>query len=168
MSDPEIKQLTDQLNLIPHPEGGAFREMWRGERMVTFTEETAHGGPRNVGTNIYYMLKAPNFISWHKVLSDEFFYWHAGGTAKVHFLDKDGKHSSVLLGDVLKNPECAYQVLVPHEMWYACELVDREYVLYSATVMPGFEFKDWLEGKRSEMIQQFPQHEDLITRLTKH
>jgi predicted cupin superfamily sugar epimerase len=42
-----------------------------------------HGGTRAPGTSIYFLLAAPNCVNWHKHLSDEGFYWHAGGRVKV-------------------------------------------------------------------------------------
>jgi predicted cupin superfamily sugar epimerase len=30
----------------------------------------------------------------------------------------------------------------------------------------GFEFEDWIEGKRADLLEQFPQHKELITKLT--
>lgn len=59
-------------------------------------------------------------------------------TTQVHLIDKDGNHSSHLLGDTLKYPECRYYVAVPHDTWYAAEIMEgAPYVLYSAVVAPG-------------------------------
>ncbi|XP_053380350.1 uncharacterized protein LOC123562790 [Mercenaria mercenaria] len=166
--DGEIDRLKKQLKLVPHPSGfGAFREMWKGDRQVTFKTRTSHSGTRASGTSIYFLLAAPNCVRWHKHLSDEGFYWHAGGRVQIHMIKEDGTHTCHVLGDVLKHEDCVAQVVVPHDTWYAAELLpDAKYSLYSAVVMPGFEFEDWFEGKRKDMIEQYPQHEKLITKLT--
>ncbi|ESP00913.1 hypothetical protein LOTGIDRAFT_205189 [Lottia gigantea] len=156
------------LNLEPHPEGNLFAIKWIGDRKVNFVEKTQHDGPRNVGSSINTLLTTPDFISWHRVLSDEIYFWHSGGVMKVHFIGKDGRHEFQILGDVLKNNAAQYQVVIPHDVWYAAEVIEGEHVLFSAVVMPGFEFKDWIAGDRGAMIAEFPQHRDLITRLTKN
>ncbi|CAG2256075.1 unnamed protein product [Mytilus edulis] len=71
------------VQMVHHPETGYFKEVWRGERHVTFTQETTHDGKRDVGSSIYSLLINPNFISWHQVRSDEIYNWHAGGTLKI-------------------------------------------------------------------------------------
>ncbi|KAK3088636.1 hypothetical protein FSP39_021640 [Pinctada imbricata] len=167
-ADGEIERLVRQLNLQQHPEGGFFCELFRGDRQMTFTTKTKHDGPRDVGTCIHYLLKAPNFTSWHQVLSDELFLWHAGGPCKLYLLDNEGNLTHKILGDALKDADHVYQVLVPHDTWYAAELLDDvKYVLFSAVVIPGFEFKDWIQGEREKLLEQFPQHKDVITKLTK-
>jgi len=46
-----------------------------------------HKGPRSTGTSIYFLLARPNTVQWHKHLSDEGFYWHAGGRVNVGSID---------------------------------------------------------------------------------
>ncbi|XP_064613467.1 uncharacterized protein LOC135477227 [Liolophura sinensis] len=163
----EIDRLKNLLGLQPHPAGfGSFVENWRAERQVTFVHPTSHDGPRSSSSSIYFMLEGTNFISFHLLLSDEFFYWHAGGKVKIHLIDKDGNHSSHLLGDTLKNPECRYYVAVPHDTWYAAEIIENApYVLYSAVVAPGWELRDWTEGKKDELSKQYPQHKEKFEKL---
>ncbi|KAK6194838.1 hypothetical protein SNE40_000380 [Patella caerulea] len=167
MSAEQMEKLKKILQLEQHPEGNQFRQVWRGDREMNFVNKTLHDGPRSVGSSIHTLLTSPDFVSWHRVLSDEIYFWHAGGVMKVHLLDDKGNHSHVLLGDVLKNDSYVYQVLIPHDMWYAAEIVEGDYLLFSAVVIPGFEFRDWTAAKREEMIKEYPQHTDLITRLTK-
>jgi predicted cupin superfamily sugar epimerase len=35
------------------------------------------------------------------------------------------------------------------------------------TVAPGFDFEDFKMGKREELVARYPQHRDLIRRLTR-
>jgi hypothetical protein len=41
------------------------------------------------------------------------------------------------------------------------------YTLVGCTVAPGFEFEDFELGNREELIQRYPQHRELIERLTR-
>ena len=46
------------LQLIPHPEGGQHREIWR---------DLHADGARGAGTAIYYLLRAGERSHWHRV-----------------------------------------------------------------------------------------------------
>ena len=53
-------------------------------------------------------------------------------------MDKEGNLTHKILGDALKDKDFVYEVLVPHDTWYAAELMDDvSYVLFSAVVIPG-------------------------------
>ncbi|KAH3794120.1 uncharacterized protein LOC127836878 isoform X2 [Dreissena polymorpha] len=164
----EMERLKKQLGLVPHPSGyGAFREMFKGDREVVFTSPTSHDGPRSTATSIYFLLTQPHCVTWHKHLSDEGFYWHAGGKVKVRMLTDGGTLSSVTLGDVVRHEDCMGQAIVPHDTWYCAELQEgAAYALYSAVVTPGFEFRDWIAGEREAMLKAFPQHHDVIIQFT--
>ncbi|KAH3794401.1 uncharacterized protein LOC127837548 isoform X2 [Dreissena polymorpha] len=164
----EMERLKKQLGLVHHLSGyGAFREMFKGDREVVFTSPTSHDGPRSTATSIYFLLTQPHCVTWHKHLSDEGFYWHAGGKVKVRILTDGGTLSSVTLGDVVRNEDCMGQAIVPHDTWYCAELQGgAAYALYSAVVTPGFEFRDWIAGEREAMLKAFPQHHDVIIQFT--
>ena len=56
----------------------------------------------------------------------------------MHLLDKDGNHTYTLLGDGVKNTKCVYQAIIPHDTWYAAEILDdAKYVFFGAAVFPG-------------------------------
>ena len=40
-----------------------------------------------------------------------------------------------------------------------------KFALLGTTMSPGFDFKDYEEGNRAELINQFPTYKDLINRL---
>jgi predicted cupin superfamily sugar epimerase len=67
MTDP--RALIDRLNLAPHPEGGWYRETWRGP---------AGAGGRASGTAIHFLLEAGQRSHWHRVDAEEIWLWHAG------------------------------------------------------------------------------------------
>ena len=43
---------------------------------------------------------------------------------------------------------------------------ENSYALVSCVVAPGFDFQDFELFNRAELIEQFPNHEEIITRLT--
>lgn len=58
-----------RLGLVPHPEGGWYRQ--------TFAS-AAKPGTRPAGTAIHFLLRAGESSRWHRVDADEIWFWHAG------------------------------------------------------------------------------------------
>jgi len=52
-------QIIERLGLIPHPEGGHYRQTWI---------DAAEGTERPSGTCIYFLLAAGERSHWHKVV----------------------------------------------------------------------------------------------------
>jgi uncharacterized protein len=62
------KELINQLDLRPHPEGGYFRQIFRSPRNVQPLDER----PLRVAlTLIYFLLTKGQHGRWHRVGSDE-------------------------------------------------------------------------------------------------
>jgi uncharacterized protein len=57
-----------KLGLLPHPEGGWYRQTWVGPLV----------GGRASGTAILFLLQAGERSHWHRVDADEIWLWHAG------------------------------------------------------------------------------------------
>src|SRR5260221_2448479 len=62
------------LGLMPHPEGGHFRE--------TFRDQRSDGG-RAASTAIYFLLAAGEVSHWHRVDAVEVWHWHAGAPLEL-------------------------------------------------------------------------------------
>lgn len=123
------KALIQSLGLLPHPEGGWFRETWRA---------AARPGERAVGTAIYFLLEAHQRSHWHRVDADEHWFWHAGAPLTLSIAPEDGLVRDWLPGgDVLAGQQP--QGLVPAHHWQAARPMGG-WTLVSCTVVPGFEF----------------------------
>ena len=66
----------EALDLIPHPEGGWFRETWAAGPSYT---PAGYPGRRAAATAIYFLLRPGTESCWHMVRSDEVWLWHSGG-----------------------------------------------------------------------------------------
>ncbi|GAB2710797.1 hypothetical protein GCM10027089_38170 [Nocardia thraciensis] len=137
-------QLVDALDLLPHPEGGWFRETWRSAH--TFTP-AGYPGARAAGTAIYYLLGPGEQSVWHRVRSDEIWLWHTGLPLALT-LGGDGPRPDaterhILGGDVLSGQ--IPQLLVPAGWWQSAVPLagDADEVLVSCLVSPGFDFADF-------------------------
>lgn len=157
-----------RLRLEPHPEGGYFRQTYRSE--VTITREAlsaGFGGDRAASTAIYFLLAGKNFSAFHRLRSDEMWHFYIGAPVSVHVIDASGKYSSIILGN---DPEAGQvlQAVVPAGCWFASHVADWEsFALVGCTVAPGFDFADFEMGKREALVAEYPQHRDLIRKLTR-
>jgi predicted cupin superfamily sugar epimerase len=128
--------VAEALDLLPHPEGGWFRETWR-----TSTPVQAHGGERATATGIYFLLGALEESMWHAVRSDELWLWHRGGPLELTLRGDDGE-STVVLGPDVEHGQVP-QALVPGGVWQSARPAADQDVLVSCVVSPGFDPADF-------------------------
>jgi uncharacterized protein len=116
------------LNLSPHPEGGWYRETWRGPP-----------GPdgRAVGTAIFYLLAAGERSHWHRVDANEHWIFNAGAPLLLSLSDGHGMRAVQLGADVLAG-DAPHARVVPGE-WQAAQSLG-DWTLCTCTVSPGFDF----------------------------
>jgi len=121
MSDAD--EVVKALNLLPHPEGGWFRESFRD----------------SASTAIYYLLKAGDVSRWHRVDKAEIWHWYAGAVLELS-LSPDGKRLDRLrLGpDLAANQRP--QAAVPAGAWQSARSLGA-WTLLGCTVAPAFDFK---------------------------
>jgi predicted cupin superfamily sugar epimerase len=162
------KYWIDKLQLIPHPEGGYYRQTYRAE--LTVDREALpreFGGSRAVATAIYFLLEGTDFSAFHRLRSDEMWHFYAGGALVVHVIGEGGHHSEILLGSDAEAGE-VFQVVVKAGCWFGSRVRDPgEFALVACTVSPGFDFADFELGKRDKLVRLYPQHLRLIEGLTR-
>lgn len=157
-----------KLQLEPHPEGGYYRETYRSD--VTISQgalPAGFAGPRAAATAIYFLVESENFSAFHRLRSDELWHYYAGSPLLVHMIDSAGAYSSLILGN---DPDAGQvpQAVVPAGYWFASHVADwKSWALVGCTVSPGFDFEDFEIGQRAELIEQYPQHQKVIHRLTR-
>jgi len=76
MGDSAAK-LIEQLGLAAHPEGGWYRETWRGAATAAGRGAPGPDG-RAGGTAIIFLLRAGEASHWHTVDAAELWLWQAG------------------------------------------------------------------------------------------
>jgi hypothetical protein len=153
----------ERLGLAHHPEGGWYRETYRSaERVAADALPSRFGGPRALGTAIYYLLRAGERSALHRIKSDEVWHHYAGDAVTLWMLDAGGAAREARLG-----PEGEPQVVVPAGVWYGARLAaGSAYALLGGTVAPGFEFADFELADRAALLAAHPQHRAMIEALT--
>ncbi|PJJ80090.1 cupin domain-containing protein [Mucilaginibacter auburnensis] len=148
------------LHLHPHPEGGFYKEVYRSAKQVT---RNPAGGLKQALTSIYYLISGKDFSGFHKIESDEIWYFHKGIPFHIHVIDSNGVLTTHELSD---EPSGNMQVIVEAGQWFAAELTDQSgYGLASCAVAPGFEFTEFKMAKKAEVIEQYPHHAEIFERL---
>ena len=125
------KALIKSLQLVPHPEGGWYRETWR---------VNSPGGERASATAIYFLLEHGQRSHWHRVDADELWLWHAGHPVALSIADGEhGETKEIELGsDVLQGQQP--QLLIPAHNWQSAQ-ANCGWALVSCVVSPGFNFE---------------------------
>lgn len=155
------------LRLQPHPkEGGYFRETYRdAESFAASALPSRYGGARAASTAIYYLLTPGTYSALHRLQTDEVFHFYLGGPVRMLQLWPDGSGRTILLGpDLLAGQQP--QLVVPRGVWQGSLLESGDFALLGCTVAPGFDYADYETGRRAELLSQYPEFADLITRLT--
>lgn len=130
MAGDEAKALIASLGLIPHPEGGWYRETWRAD-----TPE----GERATATAILFLLEAGQGSHWHTVDGAELWFWHAGAPLALLRAPGDaGPVETIALGPDIAAGQMP-QGLIPTGHWQAAEAREG-WTLVSCVVSPGFRF----------------------------
>lgn len=152
------------LGLVPHPEGGAFAEVFRSPALVPHPE----GGARRAAmTSIYFLLRAGEFSALHRVRSDETWHLYAGGALELALVHPDGRSERRVLGLDFAAGQRP-QHTVPAHAWQAARpLAGVPWALCGCTVAPGFDFSDFELPARAALLELLPAHEALVREFTR-
>lgn len=160
MSKIRIDELVAQLDLNPHPEGGFYKEIYRSELTVNTVS-----GERSVMTSIYFLLTSDNISRFQQIKSDEMWFYHEGSPLTVHAIDAKGHYEKIKVGPV--GEENKPQQMVPAGAIFGSSVDEHDsYSLVSCVVAPGFNFEDFKLFSREELLLKFPEHEEIIKKLT--
>jgi len=155
MTADEVKQL---LKLEPLAiEGGFFRETYRS-RWVVPNEYLPDGigGSRSIGTAIYYMITPETFSTLHRLPGTEVFHFYLGDPVVMLQLLADGSSRTIVLGPDLSGGQ-QLQVVVRGNVWQGCRLAPGgKWALLGTTMSPGFDYADYENGDREELIAEYP------------
>ncbi|MEM6671953.1 MAG: cupin domain-containing protein [Planctomycetota bacterium] len=124
------RDLIESLELLPHPEGGFYRETFRSD-----AEVPAHGGTRSAVTSILFLLPTGHRSRLHRVRSDELWLHQRGDDVRLTI----GEEETTL------SASANLQAAVPGGVWQAAEALPGPagFALVGCVVAPGFEFEDF-------------------------
>lgn len=160
MGRKRIEELVEKLDMKSHPEGGFYAETYRSGQVL----DTSFG-ERNLATSIFFLLRSEDVSHFHRIKSDELWFWHEGSTLSVHLLGEKG-HEILKLGPV-DHSGTSPQHLVKADTIFGSS-VDKpdSYTLVSCVVAPGFDFRDFELFKAHDLLPLYPESEEIIRKLT--
>lgn len=163
----DYKDIVKKLKMLPHPEGGYYKEEYRSKGIIPNTSLPQFDGDRSYCTSIYFLLTSDNFSGFHRIKQDEIWHFYSGSPLAVHVIDLDGNYTKHLIGMDLENGYLP-QLTVPANCWFASSVEsDNGYSFVGCTVAPGFDFNDFELAKREELTNIYPKHKEIIKALTR-
>jgi predicted cupin superfamily sugar epimerase len=127
-SAPTAAGIIAQLELVPHPEGGHYRETFRDPRQID---------GRSASTAIYFLLARGERSHWHRVDAVEVWHYYAGTPLVLGIADESGRRELHLGTDLAAGH--APQAVVPAGAWQSARSLG-DWTLVGCTVAPGFQF----------------------------
>lgn len=150
------------LDMAAHPEGGYYKQSFVSTGKV---EMATHSAERNLYTSIYFLLRSQDISHFHRLKSDELWYFHAGHGLTVHILDAKGNYRAEKLGLDIEAGERP-QVLVEKGSVFGSSVeAENAFSLVGCMVSPGFDFEDFELLLQDELLERYPDQEHIIRKL---
>lgn len=150
-----VEEWIEQLDLVPHPEGGFYKEVIRDE---------ANNQPRGAYSSIYFLLTDDNISHFHRIDADEIWYYHAGDTLTVHMIDPDGQYHTVRVGPNVSEGD-VLQYVVPKGTIFASSIEGGAgYALVGCMCQPGFSYAHFELLNQQTLRAAYPHLTDVIAR----
>jgi predicted cupin superfamily sugar epimerase len=145
----DLNSVIHALDLQPHPEGGFYKEVYRSKTII---RDLVSPKDKSAYTSIYYLLAGKDFSSWHRIKSDETWFFHLGCDVFIYFFDEQHYLQTIVLGMGSKR----LQATIPANTWFAARpATENAFCLVSCTVAPGFEFDEFEIAKRDQLLKLF-------------
>lgn len=156
-----------KLGMAAHPEGGFYKETFMSEENISARDlNVKFEGSRILWTSIYFLLRDGEVSNFHRLKSDEMWYYHSGSPLTIYMINPEGKLITEQLGLNIEKGEKP-QVLVPKDYIFGSAMNNEGYALVGCMVSPGFQFKDFELFDRSFLLEKHPEYTETILKLTK-
>ena len=159
MSDKD--DIVSKYKLLPlSGEGGYFRRIYESDQL------DGHG--RRFAASILYFLEAPDFSSFHRIDCDGLWHFYSGDTLALYEITPQGELITTLIGNPAVDLQATPFALVKKGNWFASEVHEAAgYSLVGCTTVPEFKYETFEIANRQELTNTYPQHRDIIQRLTR-
>lgn len=148
----------EKLNMTPHVEGGYFKE--------NILSQDEFNSDKKLYSSIYFLLRTGEVSNFHRLTADELWYYHAGESLTIYMIDKEGKLITKKLGINIEEGE-EPQVLVEKGCIFGSAMNEEGFALVGCMVAPAFTYEDFELFKREDLLEKYPQHKEVIIKLTR-
>ncbi len=146
------------LNMNPHIEGGYFKE--------SFISNDEFKQDKKLWSSIYFLLRTGEVSNFHRLKSDELWYYHDGQALTIYMITPEGELIIKQLGKDIENGETP-QILVPKGCIFGSAMNNNGYSLVGCMVSPAFEYDEFELFKREYLLELYPNYKDIIIKLTR-
>ncbi|MDB1924326.1 cupin domain-containing protein [Clostridium tertium] len=146
------------LEMLPHVEGGYFKESFLSEEKVREN--------KNLWSSIYFLLRTGEVSNFHRLKSDELWYYHDGEALTIYMISPEGELITKQLGINIEKGEVP-QALVPKGYIFGSAMNNDGFSLVGCMVAPAFEYEDFELFEREYLLNLYPKHKDIIIKLTR-
>ena len=146
------------LNMNPHIEGGYFKE--------SFISNDEFRQDKKLWSSIYFLLRTGEVSNFHRLKSDELWYYHDGQALTIYMITPEGELIIKQLGKDIENGETP-QVIVPKGCIFGSAMNNNGYSLVGCMVSPAFEYDEFELFKREYLLELYPNYKDIIIKLTR-
>ncbi len=154
------------LEMSAHPEGGYYSVEYVSPHKISDNElEISFKGQRALASSIYFLIEEGNVSNFHRLTSDEIWYYHDGEPLTVAVITPSGEYISYEIGLDFEKGQRP-QVLVPAGSIFG-SYPTKDYSLVSCMVSYAFEFEDFELFKRDDLVKMYPEHVEIINKLTR-
>ncbi|MCR9092702.1 MAG: cupin domain-containing protein [bacterium] len=144
---PAVRELVERLALVPHPEGGFFRETWRSPiELAAESLPEGYPGPRAAMTSILFLLPTGASSALHRVRSEELWLHHQGDAVELGIGPTiEAARAEAGRSTLGQDPAAVLQAIVPAGHWQTARALEGPagYALVGCVVSPGFDFDDF-------------------------
>lgn len=161
------ESLIKTLNLIKHPEGGYYSKNYKSPIHINGRHIGLDKSEyRTLSTSIYFLISDNDVSHFHRLKSDEIWYFHGGEPLVIVIIDSDGNLSQRKLGMNLSKGELP-QLVVPAGTIFGSYIESgRGTALVGCMVSFGFDFEDFELFSRKDLFKLYPEHDRIIKKLT--
>ena len=157
----QAQKWINQLELAPHPEGGYYKSTYKSDILVERTQ-----GKRALYTSIYFLLRSEDISHFHRLQSDELWYFHAGSSLTIHMITPGGEYQEVALGIDIEKGEVPQFVVPKHTVFGSSVKDANTFSLVGCMVSPGFDFLDFELFSEDDLLAEYPRHSEIIRKMT--
>ncbi|MHC1750064.1 MAG: cupin domain-containing protein [Cellulosilyticaceae bacterium] len=152
----------EKLEMQKHVEGGFYKESIRsGENIIT-----SDRGERDLWSSIYFLLQTGEVSHFHRLKSDEVWYYHSGNALTIYMITPEGELIRKSLGLELEKGQLP-QIVVPKGYIFGSAMEAEGFSLVGCMVAPSFTFDDFELFDREDLLTQYPSHFEIINKLTR-
>ncbi len=161
----KAKYYIDKLKLIPHPEGGYYKEIYRsGEYISIEGLPNRYKSKRVFSTSIYFLLEGKQISRFHRLKSDEVWHFYDGSPVALYILNNNIE--KIILGKKIVDGN-TFQYTIKKNNWFAAEVIkNNSFALIGCSVSPGFDFNDFELAENKYLKKKYPEYEKIINRFT--